>query len=591
MTTVIDTLMIKLGLDSKDLSKGAKQVQSDLSGVEKSAKKTGQGFDEAAKSVVKFLAVVGGAAELKRFIEDTIKSSAALERLSLNLNESVENISAWSNAVEQSGGSAQGLQSTMEMLSMEQSKISLGLESHLIPLFNSLGMSLVGAKNKGLPVDELLANLATRFEGMDRMQAHNIGKMMGIDEGTLNLVLQGRKELELTLKRNKEYNAVSKEQAEAMAKVQQKLIESKQNFAAFGRELLMSALPALNKLLDLFSNFGDWAREHKDFVIGFLTVLAGALTAVGIASIPINATAAAVLALAAGIATLYDDYQTWKKGGDSFFGDDWLKAEAGIYATGHALKWMKDLLRDVIYRAVAAGDVFVKLFNRDWAGVKFAASQVYEGTGEKYGESQEQTQTSTPTPKTQASGTMSRGDRNNNFGNLNYVGQQGAELESPTGRFAKFKTADEGIAAWYKQISLYVNRDKLKTIASIIPTYAPKGDKNNESAYISGVSKNSGIGANEEIDLKNENKMVQLARAFFTQEGTGKTIGDDDIRRGYFASLRGGVPSKANAASKTTTTIGEIKVYTQATDSAGITKDIGNDLSYLFNSQSNTGML
>lgn len=48
-------------------------------------------------------------------------------------------------------------------------------------------------------------------------------------------------------------------------------------------------------------------------------------------------------------------------------------------------------------------------------------------------------------------GSLPRGIRNNNPGNLNFAGQRGASLEGgPGGRFATFDTMDEGVAALYR---------------------------------------------------------------------------------------------------------------------------------------------
>lgn len=72
--------------------------------------------------------------------------------------------------------------------------------------------------------------------------------------------------------------------------------------------------------------------------------------------------------------------------GRQLFGDDWKLVEAGITKAGKAVDWLKDLLGDLIYRAIAAADVLVAVFNRDWKRAKFAADEVMSGNGKKYGE-------------------------------------------------------------------------------------------------------------------------------------------------------------------------------------------------------------
>ncbi|MBA5726898.1 structural protein P5 [Bombella mellum] len=86
-----------------------------------------------------------------------------------------------------------------------------------------------------------------------------------------------------------------------------------------------------------------------------------------------------------------------------------------------------------------------------------------------------------------------RGIRNNNPGNLNYVGQAGAVLEpGPNARFARFPTAEAGLAALRDQLRRYILRDGIDTVAGIIGKWAPPSE-NNTAAYIRGVAHALGV--------------------------------------------------------------------------------------------------
>lgn len=636
MATIIDSLLVKLGLDSSEFNAGKNKVDKGLKDTGNEADKTGaklkktgkdgaEGFNEVAKSATKFLAIIGGTVAIKRFVSDMIESNAALDRFSQNLKESVTSISAWSNAAELAGGSAEGLQGTMDMLSKSQTELQLTGQSSLIPYFSALGVSLADAQGKARPVNDLLLDLADRFSRMDRTTANNMGRMMGIDQGTMNLLLKGRSEVELMIKRQKEYGAVSKQQAEEASRLQRSLIEGKQVFQAFGRELLSGATPALEKLFAMLSDVGTWMRDNKEFVQTFLTIMAVGLGAVAAATIPINLTVVAVTALAAAVAALYQDYQTWKRGGESLI--DWGKWEPGIKAAGNGIKWIRDMLGDMVYRAIAAADVMAAVFNRDWERAKFAAKEFWNGNGKKYGEdeagggaagaatgSAAPSASATPSaPAPAASGGSQqapRGIRNNNPGNLNYVGQAGATKEGgPNGRFAVFGSMQEGVAALVRQIGLYVKRGR-NTIRKILEVYAPPGE-NNTNAYIAVVSKALGIGPDDALDTENAQQVMGLVRAIANHENGKGHVSDADIAGGYQLSKGGrGTPGASQfaagaGASKVAqaatpapvggdksveTHIGEIKVYTAATDADGIAKDMGKSMDYLFTSQANYGL-
>lgn len=88
-----------------------------------------------------------------------------------------------------------------------------------------------------------------------------------------------------------------------------------------------------------------------------------------------------------------------------------------------------------------------------------------------------------------------RGLRNNNPGNLNYVGQAGAHKEpGPHGRFVVFATPEAGLIALRDQLLRYHQRDGLNTVAAIIVKWAPPTE-NNTSAYSEGVAHALGTSA------------------------------------------------------------------------------------------------
>ena len=632
MATIIDSLLVKLGLDSSEfdakkskVDKGIKDTGAEAektgSKLKKSGKDGADGFENVAKSAAKFLAIIGGTMAVKRFIENQIEANAALDRFAQNLQQGVNSISAWSNAAELAGGSAEGLQGTMDMLSKSQTELQLTGQSSLIPYFSALGVSLADTQGKARPVNDLLLDLSDRFSKMDRTTANNMGRMMGIDQGTMQLLLKGRSEVELMIARQKEYGAVTKQQAEDASRLRNAMVSSRQSFEAFGRELLSAATPALEKMFAIFADFGAWIRENKEFVQTFLTIIAVGLAGIAAATIPINLTVVAVLALAAAIAALWQDYQVWKRGGDSFI--DWSKWEPGFKAAGAGIKWLKDLLGDMVYRAIAAADVLSAVFERDWKRAKFAAGEFMSGNGKKYGTDEPggaATGSAAPSAPSAPSATapaasgggksLPRGIRNNNPGNLNFAGQAGATKEGGSnGRFAVFGSMQEGVAALVRQIGLYVKRGR-NTIRKILEVYAPPGE-NNTNAYIAAVSKALGIGPDDALDTENAQQVMGLVRAITNHENGKGFVSDADIAGGFqlakgrgtpgasqFAAGAGAVQvAQANAAaapgasSKSVEThIGEVKVYTAATDANGIAKDMGKSLDYLFTSQANYGL-
>lgn len=634
MATIIDSLLVKLGLDSSEFEAKKSKVDKGLKDTGAEAEKTGSklkksgkdgadGFENVAKSAAKFLAIIGGTMAVKRFIENQIEANAALDRFAQNLDQSANSISAWSNAAELAGGSAEGLQGTMDMLSKSQTELQLTGQSSLIPYFSALGMSLADTQGKARPVSDLLLDLSDRFSKMDRTTANNMGRMMGIDQGTMQLLLKGRSEVELLIARQKQYGAVTKQQAEEASRLRNAMVSSRQSFEAFGRELLSAATPALEKMFAIFADFGAWIRENKEFVQTFLTIIAVGLAGIAAATIPVNLTVVAVLALAAAIAALWQDYQTWKRGGDSFI--DWSKWEPGFKAAGQGIKWLKDLLGDMVYRAIAAADVLSAVFERDWKRAKFAAGEFMSGNGKKYGADEAPAPPGapgSPAPAAAPSGTVNStgkspaGGAKEEQAAMAYFQAQGWSREQAAGLAANIKResafrADAvgdngkayGIGQWHpdrqaefqKRFGKPIQGSTLEEQMAFMHYELTQGNERKAGNLLKGA-----VGADEAAAIVSKHYERPADR-----EG-------EAAKRGQMAlAMLGGVPgasqaavgagavqvAQANAAaapgatSKSVEThIGEVKVYTAATDANGIAKDMGKSLDYLFTSQANYGL-
>lgn len=100
-------------------------------------------------------------------------------------------------------------------------------------------------------------------------------------------------------------------------------------------------------------------------------------------------------------------------------------------------------------------------------------------------------------------------DSFNNPGNLRPPG-------ASTG-FQHFGTADEGVKAMARQIAIYAQRDKLDTLAGIIGKYAPPGENDTE-AYVRDVSKKTGYGGGQHLNLSDSQTMAKVVAAMISHE-------------------------------------------------------------------------
>ncbi len=364
MATVIDSLIITLGLDSKDVDAKAPGVRKKLADLEKSASKTEhgvKGIGTASKGTASeltvlsaklgsFLAVLGGTVAVRSFVKDTIETNTQLYFLSRNLEMNTQKLFAWGAAAQEIGGSKGSIQNFMRTIAGMPGELLIGKMPQLLPLFARLGI------NFREPFDQIMIDLSKRLAGMDRKVAFSFGMASGIGEDVMNLILQGPGAVQGALARTKGFGPTGKE-AESAAQLKLRFTDLELLIVKIGYDLLYKATPYLERFLDTLQKIGAWAQSHEKIVaiisgiaaalagvaalgtaLGAVALAWGALTGAIVAAAPVLAVVGLVTALGAAILMLYQDYQTWASGGKSDF--DWTWFAQSVRGTADAFNWL-----------------------------------------------------------------------------------------------------------------------------------------------------------------------------------------------------------------------------------------------------------
>jgi hypothetical protein len=369
MSTVIDSLIVTLGLDSKDVDAKAPGVRQKLADLEKSATKTEHGVkgigkaskDTAGELTVlsaklgSFLAVLGGTVAVRAFVKDTIETNTQLYFLSRNLEMNTQKLFAWGVAAQELGGGKGSLQNFFRSIAAIPGQLLTGQTPPLLTLFARLGINFNDDPNK------IMMEFAKRFEGVDRKKAWSFLSASGLDDTTINEILLGPSAMKAQQARDKLF-APPKALTDISPKLKTQLVDIGAQFVKVGYDLLTMALPALEKFLSILESIGAWSEGHEKIVaviagvvtaltgivalgsaVGYITIGLGALlpilTAVG-SALPTVAVAGIVAALAAGIVLLAQDYKVWSEGGTSLF--DWTEFEKNVRKAGEAFGWLGD---------------------------------------------------------------------------------------------------------------------------------------------------------------------------------------------------------------------------------------------------------
>jgi hypothetical protein len=305
-----------------------------------------------------------------------------------------------------------------------------------------------------------------------------------------------------------------------------------------------------------------------------------------------------IVAFGTAILALYDDYKVWKEGGKSLI--DWGKWEpqiqaavAGLKDLGAELSTLAHVLLNIFGPALTAiGDILLGAIKAgfgnlldmvtlitdvltgkwDQAGQKakdimartasfakdaFASALAgVRGTVDAAQASMNSGGASAPSASSPSASIANpadpRGIRNNNPGNLNYVGQAGATKEGgPNGRFAVFRSAEDGLRALADQLRRYGTRG-INSVRAIISKFAPASE-NNTQAYIGSVSKGLGIGADSALDLNDPRVLQSLMGAIIKVENGKNPYSAEQIAAASGARAAGAQGNAPISVSQTTT--------------------------------------
>lgn len=328
---VVETILVKLGLDASSYNQDADKAVKKNEKLNKSIGETDKIVGTVGKTLGRFFGVIAAATGISKLIDDVQRLNDELYHLEKNLGMSSTTIKAWQGAAGAMGGSADGMTSSMKSLNMAMNDFVIMGDTSMLPYMNALGVSMVGTNGKLKDTNDVMLDLADSFSKMDREQAFSIASKMGIDEGTFNTLVQGRKEMEKMI----EYQKTMYQSSEAELQVSRDLAKNRallgQQWESMktmmGNILMPLFLKVSEVLLGLFDYLQKHQREVKAVFTGLAFIVGAVLTPVLIKAAiaaaaflaPILLAAAPVIALGAAFGLLYDDYKTWAEGGKSLF--------------------------------------------------------------------------------------------------------------------------------------------------------------------------------------------------------------------------------------------------------------------------------
>lgn len=327
-----DTTNVKKGMDEGN--KAAEGLGKTVDKVDGSVGKLGEAFSKAARAA-QTLAVGLGAIGLARMTNETAQHTFALDMQARALGMNVQALSIYQQAVVSMGGTAEGATATLDGLRKKFTEMSRygQMQGPDAFMFKQLGLSAQDMQDSIKDPTIALQKLSGVFESLNSTQRLYIGEKLGLDQGTIALLGEGRRGFDDLIERQKRLGFVTKEQAEDARRYKLQLAELGITMESLKRTVTGSLLPAFTWIADKIVSVSIFFQEHKTFAIAFFTGVATVLTAVYTPAIvraaiatwaligPFVAVALAAVAVGVAIGLIADDIDSFLKGQNSITGE------------------------------------------------------------------------------------------------------------------------------------------------------------------------------------------------------------------------------------------------------------------------------
>lgn len=209
------------------------------------------------------------------------KNAIVLGQLAEQIGINVSTLDAWRRAINVSGGDADVFTDTLKKLS----------------------------KTFDDPIGELL-RYSDALSRLSQVEAQAMGKKLGLDEGTIELLRQGRTGVEGLLEKQQAQGVVNDEQVKKANELMTAMANLENVFESVKQKISSALIPIILKALKGFDKFVDWINENGFLVSTFIETIAALMLYFGLANLaamwPLLALAVAVFAIIAVFKLAYD---------------------------------------------------------------------------------------------------------------------------------------------------------------------------------------------------------------------------------------------------------------------------------------------
>jgi hypothetical protein len=272
MATVIDQLIVTLGLDPTKFRKGSEEAERQTKATAETIRKQSEAMTRSLASVARQVAVlfVGfeSASGLISFLGRLNMAQAALSRMALNLGINARALDVWDKKIELAGGSVQDAQGAIKQLNADiNALVTTGQVSPLLVFFQKMGVGIQGLVGGTETAQEAFERLFSAMGKRPRATMFQLGTQAGLSEGLLSYGLRPPGEREEMSKEAERLSRTTEANARAADQLRERWVAIKDSLENIGIALLEKITPSLERMLPIVEKlalaFGDFIASFK----------------------------------------------------------------------------------------------------------------------------------------------------------------------------------------------------------------------------------------------------------------------------------------------------------------------------------------
>lgn len=274
--TVIDALLVTLGLDTSDFRKGQKDVSDDLKKQREDAKKTAKEMAEQGKKAASFfssiktelLALTGvtvTAGGLMSFVKSTTSGLMDLSIQSKALGLSARELDGWSKSAEAAGSSAEKISSSLQGFQGAIQGARVGDYSSSI--FGGLAqLNALTGQNFDVWGQDASSLAKTSLDALRKISDPNLRRQVGLSLGFDDATLQRNQEGKFLpdVDRLTKSSGISNESINGAKEFNSAWTELTQNLDTTKNQFYTFLIPYVRDFNGVLRDFSNWMKSHPE---------------------------------------------------------------------------------------------------------------------------------------------------------------------------------------------------------------------------------------------------------------------------------------------------------------------------------------